>query len=326
MASPLVSILINNHNYGRFVGAAIDSALGQHYPRTEVIVVDDGSTDTSREVIASYGRRIVAVLKDNGGQGSAFNAGVAASRGEILCFLDADDAFAPEKVERVVEIFEGRGLGAGPAMAHHLLGVRDENDKDLDLPLFGKTHASPLNLYAFARKHRFVWYEAGPTTTISINRALAERLFPIPEEGVRISGDDFVVCGAFLLGEVYSLATALGAYRIHGRNSWYGSRSQKPREFLEILQTYLNDKLVENGLSPVISFEDSIYAWPGMVADRRWAELARHMLTTTIRDHDGYTLTFVYHTLMTIGMTIAKGLRRNRDSLLSRLSGRRSSP
>ena len=80
--APLVSIVINNYNYGRFVGSAIESALEQSYSNTEVIVVDDGSTDTSREVIASFGDRIGAVLKANGGQASAYNAGFAASKGD----------------------------------------------------------------------------------------------------------------------------------------------------------------------------------------------------------------------------------------------------
>jgi glycosyltransferase involved in cell wall biosynthesis len=74
MFEPLVSVIVNNYNYARFLPDAIDSALRQTYGHVEVIVVDDGSTDESRVVIASYGNRIRAVLKRNGGQGSAFNA------------------------------------------------------------------------------------------------------------------------------------------------------------------------------------------------------------------------------------------------------------
>ena len=82
--SPLASIIVNNYNYGRFLPDAIESALAQSYPRVEVIVVDDGSTDHSRAVIARYGARIHAVLKPNGGQASAFNAAFAHSYGEAL--------------------------------------------------------------------------------------------------------------------------------------------------------------------------------------------------------------------------------------------------
>ena len=93
----LVSIIINNYNYGRFLGKAIDSALKQTYAYTEIVVVDDGSTDNSRKVIASYGNQIIPVFKQNGGQGSAFNAGFKICNGDAICFLDSDDFFIPVK-------------------------------------------------------------------------------------------------------------------------------------------------------------------------------------------------------------------------------------
>ena len=67
--NPLVTILINNYNYGRYLREAIDSALGQTYPFREVVVVDDGSTDNSRDIIRSYGSKILPILKENGGPG-----------------------------------------------------------------------------------------------------------------------------------------------------------------------------------------------------------------------------------------------------------------
>src|SRR5690349_9032182 len=101
-SQPLVSIVVNNYNYGRFLNECIDSALNQRYAAVEVVVVDDGSTDESCEVIRSYGARINVVFKNNGGQGSAVNAGFAASTGSIVLFLDADDALAPDAVDRIV--------------------------------------------------------------------------------------------------------------------------------------------------------------------------------------------------------------------------------
>src|SRR5262245_12737070 len=121
----LASIIIDNYNYGRFLREAIDSALGQTYPHTEVIVVDDGSTDDSREVIASYGDRIIALLKENGGQASAFNRGFAVSRGEIVCFLDADDTLLPTAMEQAVALF----AEAEVVKVHWPLWVVDEQGK-----------------------------------------------------------------------------------------------------------------------------------------------------------------------------------------------------
>src|SRR5437879_12763582 len=98
----LASIIVNHYHYGRFLREAVDSALNQTYRHTEVIVVDDGSTDGSPEIIASYGKRIVPVLKQNGGQNSALNAGFSRSRGDVILFLDSDDVLLPTAVDAAV--------------------------------------------------------------------------------------------------------------------------------------------------------------------------------------------------------------------------------
>src|SRR5437870_10165188 len=102
---PLVSIIINNYNYGRFLREAIDSALAQTAPNVEVIVVDDGSTDNSAAIIAGYGNRVVPMFKTNGGQTSALNAGFARSTGDVVLFLDADDVLLPTAVEKAINLF-----------------------------------------------------------------------------------------------------------------------------------------------------------------------------------------------------------------------------
>jgi glycosyltransferase involved in cell wall biosynthesis len=310
MSGPLVSVLINNYNYDRFLGRAIDSALTQTYSPIEVLVVDDGSADRSREVISRYGQRIVPVLKENGGQASAFNAGVSASRGDILCFLDSDDVFYPEKVARTVELFGKWGVNSKPLMLHHRLQVIDDTGTDIVGRISGKTHDSPMNWYAFAKRYGFLWYQTGPTTSISINRTMVDRLFPIPEKGVRVWGDDFIVFGASLLGDVYSISEILGAYRVHGNNNWTRSGQKKPPEFMNILETYLNEKLVKNGLSPVISFNNSIYAWSDLIIDKRWGKLAWQILKLSVKQHDKYTALWVYYTVVKIGHVIKTGLQQ----------------
>src|ERR1043166_5955247 len=100
------SIIINNYNYGRFLQDAIASALAQTEAGVELIVVDDGSTDHSRNIIAAYSRQLTPVLKDNGGQASAFNAGFAKARGDVILFLDADDCLAPDAVSTALQLFD----------------------------------------------------------------------------------------------------------------------------------------------------------------------------------------------------------------------------
>ena len=102
--SPLVSVLINNYNYGQFIEDAIESVLSQSYKNIELIVVDDGSTDDSKAKIMRFANRVTAIFQHNSGQASAFNAGFAASHGDIIAFLDADDYFLPEKIEKIVSL------------------------------------------------------------------------------------------------------------------------------------------------------------------------------------------------------------------------------
>jgi glycosyltransferase involved in cell wall biosynthesis len=109
-ATTLASVIVNNYNYGRYVGEAIESALAQSHGPTEVIVVDDGSTDESRRVIEGYAGRARVVLKENGGQASALNAGFRVSRGEVVVFLDSDDVLLPTAVERAAALLADPGV------------------------------------------------------------------------------------------------------------------------------------------------------------------------------------------------------------------------
>ncbi len=108
---PLVSLIIPNFNYGGFLAQSIESALGQNYANMEVVVVDDGSTDSSADVIASFAGRIRSLAKANGGLSSARNAGIGIARGGMFLFLDADDVLAPGAVDGLVSAYEACGGG-----------------------------------------------------------------------------------------------------------------------------------------------------------------------------------------------------------------------
>lgn len=122
--NPLVSVVIPNHNYAKYLRGSIDSVLQQTYSNIEVIVVDDGSTDDSRKIVESYGDAIVGIFQENQGVSVSRNNGVAASNGDYIAFLDADDAWLPAKIEKQVEL-----LLADPSvgMAHAGLLEIDEH-------------------------------------------------------------------------------------------------------------------------------------------------------------------------------------------------------
>lgn len=96
---PIVSIIIPVYNDEAHVARAVESALNQTMKEVEVVVVDDGSTDNTPEVLHRYAGRIFAIRQGNGGPAAARNTGIAASRGEYLCFLDSDDSISPRKAE-----------------------------------------------------------------------------------------------------------------------------------------------------------------------------------------------------------------------------------
>lgn len=212
--SPLVSIIINNFNYARYLPQCIESALAQTHARTEVVVVDDASTDGSRAVIARYDRRIIPVLPErNGGQAAAMNAGFRESRGEIVVFLDSDDYLYPRAVERVVS-----GWKPGISKLHYRLDLVDREGQRLDLlpapeVRFDDGDVVPLLLSAGR-------YETTVTSGNAFSRAALERVLPIPEVEFRISADGYLVTVAPLFGPVASIEEPLGAYRLHGENAW----------------------------------------------------------------------------------------------------------
>lgn len=98
MTQPLISVIIPAHNYARYLPAAIDSVLAQDYTNIELIVIDDGSTDDTPEVLTTLAGRIRSLRQPNGGIASARNTGYRLAHGDFIAFLDADDLFTPGRL------------------------------------------------------------------------------------------------------------------------------------------------------------------------------------------------------------------------------------
>ena len=108
MQSPLISCIVPVYNGERYLGEAIDSILAQTYGPLEIIVVDDGSTDGTAEVVATYGDQVRYLWQPNAGQAAARNHGLSVTQGEFISFLDADDLWHPEKLDRQIARFRTR--------------------------------------------------------------------------------------------------------------------------------------------------------------------------------------------------------------------------
>ena len=235
---PLVSVVVSNHNYGRFLADAIESTLAQSYWAVELIVVDDGSTDNSREVIARYRDRAHAVLKENGGQASALNAGFAASRGEIVLFLDADDVLSPHAVEQVVAAWQ-----PGVARVQFPLNVARA-----DGALTGAR--VPADRMPAGDLRRLVLQSGGypsvGTTGTAFGRPALEAVLPIPEETWRRQPDLYLLLLTPFQGQVACLAEPLGSYRVHGTNNWARSAADPERLREQLAFDVLGEELLRS--------------------------------------------------------------------------------
>ncbi len=213
----LVSIIIDNYNYDRFLRAAIDSALCQSYQPVEVIVVDDGSTDQSRDLIDCYGDQITTVLKDNGGQASALNAGLAHSNGDIVIFLDADDMLLPHAVQTAVDTFTAQPeivrLQYRMAIIDRLDWPTGEIKPQVHIPLPG----GDLRWSELQFPFDLAWL---PTSGNAFSAAVLRKIMPIPEQPYRILADYYLVHLTALCGPIISLDRVCAAYRVHGANNY----------------------------------------------------------------------------------------------------------
>jgi glycosyltransferase involved in cell wall biosynthesis len=214
---PLVSIIINNCNYGRYLAQAIDSALAQSYERVELIVVDDGSTDNSASVIGGYGGHIVPVFKENGGQGSAMNAGLACSRGQVVIFLDSDDLLMPQAAEAAVRAFaEHRGA----AKVEYRMAVIDDAGRptgEIRPPCDEQIDSGDLRRKVLAFPFDLKWMA---TSGNAFSASVLHRIFPVPEHDYRILADFYLSHIAALFGPVVALDQVLACYRFHGANNY----------------------------------------------------------------------------------------------------------
>jgi GT2 family glycosyltransferase len=211
-AAVSASVVIPCFNYGRFVGAAIESALRQTRPPREVIVVDDGSTDDSHEVIARFGNRVRAVFKENGGHASAFNAGCRRAEGDVVFLLDADDELCPEAIATMLAAWR-----PDTVLMHCRPGLMDAAGRDLP----GSVPAPWVRLDEGDVVPKLL-ATGGFSTTVTSGLALRRdalcRVLPIPEERFRQGADGFLVRAIAFLGPVQAVDQPLARYRRHGDN------------------------------------------------------------------------------------------------------------
>jgi glycosyltransferase involved in cell wall biosynthesis len=210
---PKVSVIIPTYNYARFIGQAIQSVLVQSYQDFEVIVVDDGSSDNTAEVVGGFGSQVRYLRQENRGANATRNAGIKAARGEFIAFLDADDLWMPEKLALQIRLSEARseaGLIYGGML------------------LFDSTSGAVIGYHPLSRCHegwvmrQLYMYQFVPSPTPLIRREVFERVGAF-DEGVT-GPDDWDMWLRIAARFQFALvAEPVALYRVHA--SVAGSKS-----------------------------------------------------------------------------------------------------
>src|SRR5208283_2122165 len=214
MARPYVSVLVDTYNHERFIEQAIASVLEQDFPAAdrEIIVVDDGSQDRTPEIVSRFVPQVRLIRKANGGQASAFNAGIPQCQGEIVAFLDGDDWWASGKLKQVVAAFsENPGVGLiGHSITEVLADGTQRSELILESPRFR------IDSVAGARLFRLRMSFLG-TSRMAYRAEILRRIGNVPES-LTIQADEFLFTLGALFSEVLLLREPLTFYRLHGQN------------------------------------------------------------------------------------------------------------
>jgi glycosyltransferase involved in cell wall biosynthesis len=202
MAKPLVTAVIPAYNCEKYIGGAIESILSQDYEPVEVVVADDGSTDGTRDIVSSFGKRVELVECIHGGPSAARNAGIAAAKGDLIAFLDADDLWKPGKLSYQVPLFEDPQVG----FVYSNFDYIDAQGKLIRTRL-GRWHKG--NIFREIMKYGLAW-----TGTVIVRRSVFEHLGGFDESmPVAEDWDMWLRISAYYEAD-YDIRT-LSSYRMH---------------------------------------------------------------------------------------------------------------
>ena len=226
MAKPFVSVLIDTYNHERFIEQAIVSAIEQDFSASdrEILVVDDGSTDRTPEIVRKFAPHVRVLRKPNGGQASAFNAGIPECKGKIVAFLDGDDWWVKEKLSIVSATFE-QNPDVG-SVGHGYLMV-DASGKLQSIVAPEKTYHFDVRSESGARLFSQLRCFMG-ASKVAYRKSILDQILPIPE-GAFIEADEFLFTVATCLMSVIILEQPLFYYRFHEGNFYMIQQSDERR-------------------------------------------------------------------------------------------------
>jgi glycosyltransferase involved in cell wall biosynthesis len=256
MAKPSVTVLVDTYNHEKFIVQALTSVLEQDFPAAEmeILVVDDGSTDRTPEIVRQLEPRVRLIRKQNGGQASAFNVGIPQARGEIVAFLDGDDWWAPNKLSRVTETMANdRAIGI---VGHGIVTVHTDGQQEKEILLDGfRFSAKDIGgVRLLRRRGSFLG-----TSRMTIRKNLLREIGHIPE-AIAIQADEYLFTMAAVLAVAQIIPEPLTYYRMHDANAFQLSSFDRERigrkqAALAALADGLSERLERLGLTPNVRKE-----------------------------------------------------------------------
>jgi len=226
LGESFASVLIDTYNHERFIEQAINSVLEQDFPASEreVIVVDDGSTDRTPEIVKKFEPRVRLLRKENGGQASAFNAGIPECKGEIVAFLDGDDWWEQKKLSVVAAEFEAHtDVGA----IGHGIYETDEAGRQLSVTTPDRIYECRLRNEKEALEFLQLRAYLG-TSRLAVRREILEKVLPLPLD-LAVEADEFLAAAAIAHFGGRVLSVPLTNYRLHSGNLFQYSRGDSTR-------------------------------------------------------------------------------------------------
>jgi Glycosyl transferase family 2 len=246
---PSVSVLIDTYNHERFIEKAIHSVLAQDFPATlrEIIVVDDGSTDRTPQIVQRFEPKVRCIRKENGGQASAFNAGIPECRGQIIAFLDGDDYWLPGKLSRVADVLEKNS--AVGLVGHAIKESWPDGQERISAP--AKDEKLRINSMESAKHFRLRKSFLG-TSRMTIRAEIARNILPVPEALV-FEADEYLFTLAAVMSDVIILEEPLTCYVIHGNNLYMSAAGKaglrRKQQVMAALASSLQKVLRAQGLT-----------------------------------------------------------------------------
>ena len=268
MARPFVSVLIDTYNHERFIEKAIVSVLEQDFPAAEreILVVDDGSSDRTPEIVRKFEPYVRLLRKANGGQASAFNAGIPECKGEIVAFLDGDDWWARTKLASVEHAMAAE-LSVG-IVGHGIVVVGLDGGEQSEILREGfRFQANTIEGgKLFRRRGAFLG-----TSRMTIRAELLRQIGAVPK-AIEIQADEYLFTLAAVLAEAQILPEALTYYRMHDANGFQLSERSEPQKLrhkqksLATLAKSLSEKLEELGIDRGV--RETVVGYTQMSADQ----------------------------------------------------------